>query len=72
MGDAWLVRGLAWRNGILLRRNVHVCMLVPESGPSALLVYNHSNRSELTGSLEELMAYSCGNLDFQLAKNEHY
>ena len=72
MGDAWLVRGLVWRIGILLHRNAHVGMLVPKSGPFPPWVYYHSNRSKLTGGLEELMVYYCGNLGFQMAGNEHY
>ena len=31
MGDAWLVRGLVWLIGMLLRRNTHVGVLVTES-----------------------------------------
>ena len=36
IGDAWLVCGLVWRIGVLLRRNTHVVMLVPESDPFLL------------------------------------
>ena len=72
MGDAWLMHGIVWRIGMLLHRNVHVSVLVPESGPFPLRIYYHSNRSKSTGSLGELVAYYCGNLGFQLAANEHY
>ena len=72
MGDAWLVRGLVWWIGMILLRNAHVGVLVPKSGPFPPWVYYHSNRSKSTGGLEELVAYYCGNLDFQLAANDHY
>ena len=72
MGDIWLVRGLVWKIGMIIRRNLHVGVLVPESGPFPLRVYYHSNGSKLTDGIEELVAYYCGNLDFQLAANEHY
>ena len=57
---------------MLIRRNLHVGVLVPESGPFPLRVYYHSNRSKSTGGLEDLVLYYCGNLDFQLVANEHY
>ena len=72
MGDAWLVCGLVCRIVMLLRRNVHVDVLVPKSGPFPPLCYYHSNRYKFTGVLEELVAYYCGNLYFQMAANEHY
>ena len=64
MGDTWLVRGLVCRIGMLICRNVHVCVMVPESGHLPLQVYYHSNKSKLTGALEEPVAYYCGNLYF--------
>ena len=72
MGDVWLVCGLVWRIGMLLRRNANLGALVPESGPFSSWVYCHTNRYKSTGGLEELVAYDCGNLDVQLAANEHY
>ena len=33
MGDAWLVRVLVWRIGMLLCRNSHLGVLVPKYGP---------------------------------------
>ena len=53
MGDVWLVRGLVWRIGMLLRRNVHVGVLVPESIPLPPWFYYHSNISKLTGVPEK-------------------
>ena len=72
MGDTWLVRGLVCRIGMLICRNVHVELLVPKSVPLLLLFYYHSNTYKLTGVLEDLVAYYCGNLYFHLAENEHY
>ena len=72
MGDVWLVCGLFGGIGMLLRRNEHVVMLVPNSGLLPPWVYHYGNRSKSTGGLEELVAYYCANLDFQLAENEHY
>ena len=72
MGDMWLVRGLVWRIGMLLRRNVHVGVLVPESIPLPPWFYYHSNISKLTGVPEKIVAYYCGDFDFRLAANEHY
>ena len=72
MGDAWIVRGLVWQIGMLLRSNAHVGVLVPDYGPFLTWVYCHSNISKLNGGLEELVAYYCGNLDFQMTANEHY
>ena len=72
MGDAWLVHGLVWRIGMILRRNAHACVLVPDSGPFPPWVYYHGNRYKSNGLLEELVLYYCVNLDFQLAENEHY
>ena len=72
MGDAWLMRGLVWQIGMIISRNVHAGVLVPESGTFPPWFYFHSNISKLTGGLEDLVVYYCGNLDFQLAVNEHY
>ena len=67
-----LVRGHVCQIGVLLCMNSHVGVLVTESGPFLALVYYHSKRYKYTVGLEELVAYYCGNLDFQLATNEHY
>ena len=72
MGDVWLVRGLVWQILMILRRNAHIGGMVPESDPFLPWVYYHINRFKSTGGLEELVAYYCGDLDFQLAANEYY
>ena len=72
MGDAWIVHGLMWKIVIVLCRNAHLGVLITKSNTFPLRVYYHSNGSKLTDGIEELVAYYCGNLDFQLAANEHY